>query len=590
MRETAFLSVMSYILGISASGHDASACLYKGYDLIAAVPLERLTRVKSDGGRVPVESIREVLSIGGIQPRDLAAVALSRSHFPIRYFKHDGFPLAHRIRRGIEAFAGGNRTVPMAKEARVGSKADVGEIFRSEEFLKDHGLEEKTPVFFYDHHYAHVLPTLFHSPDWDDALLYSADGGSETGYYSMRHFHDGRIDTLIGGEEMLFKDHPVSSLALAYGFATLALGYKINRHEGKLTGLAARGNPTGYARLREQFKVEESGEISTRFASNQEMSDMIHALAGEMSAEDMACTVQKLVEEVVLEAMQVITKRHPSRRLGVSGGLFANVRLNQVLADSGLFDSVFVCPPMSDQGIAVGGVLQFLLERDGLSKWLSERRVLTDLYLGRDYTGRVDEVFGSRPELEGVTANHIETCVDAIVAGDAVGIFTGRMEFGPRALGTRSIIAAPVEAGINDSLNARMERSEFMPFAPVLLEEHADEVLHLPPQSRYSARFMTITCQVREEWKARIPAVVHVDGTARPQLISRESNPLYYDILKAYHARTGIPVLVNTSFNVHEEPIINTPEECLKALVEDRVDAVVTTGGFYRVKPGSSKR
>ncbi|OYU44303.1 MAG: hypothetical protein CFE44_13670 [Burkholderiales bacterium PBB4] len=575
---------MSYILGISASGHDASACLYDGYHLIAAVPLERLTRVKSEGGRVPTEAIKEVLSIGGIEPRDLAAVALSRSHFPIRYFKHDGFPLAHRVRRGIETMTGGARTVPMAKEARVGSQADVGKIFHAEKFLRDQGLPEETPLYFYDHHFAHVLPTLFHSPDWQDALLFSADGGSETGYYSMRYFHDGRMDTVIGGEEMLFKDHPVSSLALAYGFATLALGYKINRHEGKLTGLAARGEPKGFEALRARFKVESSGEISTSFGTNQEMSAMIHTLAAGMSPEDMACTIQKLVEVVVMESMERMVKLHPTRHLGGSGGLFANVRLNQVLADSGLFDSVFVCPPMSDQGIAMGGVLQYLLERDGLPTWLGERRVLSDMYLGRDYTTAVDEVFGSHAQISGVSGDPIETCVDAIIAGDAVGIFTGRMEFGPRALGTRSIIAAPVEAGINDSLNARMDRSEFMPFAPVILEEHADEVLHLPPQSRYSARFMTITCQVREEWKSRIPAVVHVAGTARPQLISRDSNPLYYDILKAYYERTGIPVLVNTSFNVHEEPIINTPAECLKALVEDRVDAVVTTQGFYRAK------
>lgn len=573
---------MSHILGISASGHDASACLYDGYDLIAAVPLERLTRIKSEGGRVPIEAIKEVLSIGGIGPDDLSAVALSRSHFPIRYFKHDGFPFGHRIRRGIETMTGGTRTVPMAKEARVGSQADVGKIFHAGKFLRDHGLRAETPLYFYDHHFAHVLPTLFHSPDWQDALLFSADGGSETGYYSARYFHDAAIETFIGGEEMLFRDHPVSSLALAYGFATMALGYKINRHEGKLTGLAARGEPKGFEALRAKFKVEASGEITSGFSSNQQMAATIHSLASGMSAEDMASTIQKLVEVVVMESIAQMVKLHPTRNLGLSGGLFANVRLNQVLADSGLFDSVFVCPPMSDQGIAMGGVLQYLLERDGLPFWLDQRRVLSDMYLGRDHTDAVDEVFGNHPQIRSIAGNPVDTCVDAIIDGDAVGVFTGRMEFGPRALGTRSIIAAPVEAGINDSLNARMDRSEFMPFAPVILEEHADEVLHLPAQSRYSARFMTITCQVREEWKSRIPAVVHVDGTARPQLISRERNPLYYDILKTYHERTGIPVLVNTSFNVHEEPIINTPAECLKALVEDRVDAVVTTRGFYR--------
>jgi len=573
---------MSLILGVCASGHDASACLYDDYDLLAAVPLERITRIKSEGARFPVEAIREVLEIAGVTPDQVDTVCTSRSYYPLGWYDYSHSPLVHRLRRTIEVATGSQRQSAIAKEARLAKQPDVSKVFRNERLLTAAGLRPDTKVVFFDHHFGHSLPALFHNPDWNDALLYTSDGGAETGYYSFRWFHDGQIDTLFGGDEMLFAPHPVSSLALAYGFATLSLGYKINRHEGKLTGLAARGNPTGYDALRGRFHVAENGQITCDFESNAALKQAIFDYAEGSKPEDVSATVQKLVEDVTLDSVTRLVEKHPTRNLGLAGGLFANVRVNQILADSGLFDTVFIVPPMSDQGIALGGVLQHLLARDGLPAWLEKRRPLDNVYFGRDYTDIVDEEFTATPEIRSEEKPPVEAAVDAIIAGEAVAIYTGRMEFGPRALGTRTVMAATIDAEINDSLNARMDRSEFMPFAPVILEEHADEVLILPSHSRYAARFMTITCQVREEWIERIPAVVHVDGTARPQIIRREDNPLYYDILSAYHQRTGIPVLVNTSFNVHEEPIINSPAECAQALIDNRVDAVVTTNGFYR--------
>ncbi|MGH7003544.1 MAG: carbamoyltransferase C-terminal domain-containing protein, partial [Alphaproteobacteria bacterium] len=174
-----------------------------------------------------------------------------------------------------------------------------------------------------------------------------------------------------------------------------------------------------------------------------------------------------------------------------------------------------------------------------------------------------------------------ETASELIAKGGIVAIYTKGMEYGPRALGARSILATPSDAAINDTLNKRLERSEFMPFAPVVAEEDADKVFKLGRAKAYSARFMTITAHVQPGWRERIPAVVHVDDTARPQTIRRAANPLYYDILKAFERRTGLPILINTSFNVHEEPIINRPEECLRALRDSRIDYVVTERAVY---------
>ncbi len=155
------------------------------------------------------------------------------------------------------------------------------------------------------------------------------------------------------------------------------------------------------------------------------------------------------------------------------------------------------------------------------------------------------------------------------------------MEFGPRALGARSIIASPADHAINDDLNRRLERSEFMPFAPYVLEEDAASVFDITPVNAYAARFMTITCGVKPAWRAKIPAVVHVDGTARPQVVRERENPLYAAILRGFRDRTGLPVLVNTSFNVHEEPIVNAPAECARALADGRIDFVVTEQAVY---------
>ncbi len=170
------------------------------------------------------------------------------------------------------------------------------------------------------------------------------------------------------------------------------------------------------------------------------------------------------------------------------------------------------------------------------------------------------------------------TLIKCVKAG---AIYVGRMECGPRALGARSIVANPTDPTINDRLNERLNRSEFMPFAPSVLEEDADRVFEITPVNRYAARFMTITCAVKPGWRARIPAVVHVDNTARPQIVHGADNPLFVAILRRFRDRTGVPVLINTSFNVHEEPIVNRPEECRQALVDGRVDFVVTKQAVY---------
>jgi len=283
---------------------------------------------------------------------------------------------------------------------------------------------------------------------------------------------------------------------------------------------------------------------------------------------------------LTLQSVKFWLARSGARKLALAGGLFANVRLNRLLAESLPVDEVFVFPAMGDDGLPVGAGLAFLQKRDGLETWLRHRHRLNDVYLGRDYDGRIDDTLNSAG-MRRLAGRNVEVATDLIRTGKAGAIYTGRMEFGPRALGARSIIASPHDHAINDNLNKRLDRSEFMPFAPFVLEEDAARVFEITDVNRYAARFMTITCAVKPEWRARIPAVVHVDGTARPQIVRDETNPLFAAILRRFRDQTGLPVLINTSFNVHEEPIVNRPEECMQALQDGRVDFVVTQQAVY---------
>jgi carbamoyltransferase len=234
-----------------------------------------------------------------------------------------------------------------------------------------------------------------------------------------------------------------------------------------------------------------------------------------------------------------------------------------------------------------GGALCYLLARDGIQAWLAHRRRLRDMYFGRDYTDAIDYTLRAAPGVKLTGEPPSEGAAQRLNAGELGAIYTGRMEYGPRALGARTILANPSRRETHDLLNQRLERSEFMPFAPVVTAENASAVFDITPVNAYACRFMTITCNVKPQWRERIAAVVHVDGSARPQIIERDANPLYYDILCAFERVSGLPVLINTSFNVHEEPIVNRPSECLQALSDGRIDFIVTTRGIYVRRNGT---
>jgi len=569
-----------YLLGLHNGEHDAAACLFRDYELLSAVSLERLTRQKNAGvsteAELPLAAIDDCLACAGIDRRDIDVVCVSRAHFEVQSYVLRG------LWRVKQAYYG------LCREKKLAMLFDMGRRQRTTDSLSllnqaslraRYGFT-KAAFYVYNHHAAHGVPAYFYS-EFDDALVYTADGIGDNVSYSASVARRGNLEILFGGEANLLERYEANSMGMLYSHFTQALGFIANRHEGKLTGLAAFGKPVLADDIASRFVVDRGGQIRCDFDSHFAIGEYARTLCSRMSREDAAASVQAALEQVICQAVEILLTRTGQTSLALGGGVFANVRLNRALLERTRAERLFIFPAMGDEGLPVGGCLLYLRERDGGAIWQANRKPLRSLYLGRNHDAGFAAVARRFPTVTECSDGPVERAVDALVAGRIVAIYTGRMEFGPRALGARSILAAPTKAEINDSLNKRLQRSEFMPFAPVVLEEQAASVFGVSSSNAHAARFMTITCDVRPEWRERIPAVVHVDGSARPQIVCREENPLYYDVLDCYYRRTGLPVLVNTSFNVHEEPIVNTPEEAVQSLTEGRVDHILTETAFF---------
>jgi carbamoyltransferase len=571
------------LLGIHNGHHDASACLFRDYELLAAVSLERLTRKKNDGVtpqlEVPAAAIAECLSIGKLSPADVDMVCASRAHFDLQSYRLSG---RWWIKQQYYGLIGARRNPLMSDLMLKQGTLDAASIFDKEPFRRRYGFG-KADIYFYNHHAAHGLPAYFFS-EFDDALIYTADGIGDNVSYSVTAARGGKLEVLAGDDRALLQPFQINSIGLLYCYFTDALGFIWNRHEGKLTGLAGFGKPIAADDIMRHFTVDASGAITSDFPSYPAMHEFARDVCMRLLREDAAASVQEATERLLCDSIGKYLLRTGLENVAVSGGVFANVRLNRAILDTTPARRIFVFPAMGDEGLPVGGCLLYLHARDGAEIWQGRRYPLRSLYLGRDYGTDFDATAKRFPAIVVDGERPVDKAVELLARGAVVGIYTDRMEFGPRALGARSILASPVQREVNDAINKRLERSEFMPFAPVVLEDQAATVFDINPGNAHAARFMTITCAVHPEWQQRIPAVVHVDGSARPQIIRRDDNPLYYDVLAQFHAATGLPVLVNTSFNVHEEPIVDTPEQALKSLADGRIDYILTQHALYSPK------
>jgi carbamoyltransferase len=412
---------------------------------------------------------------------------------------------------------------------------------------------EKEPVGLYenaeyiDHHYAHAVSAYCLS-GFKDCLVMTLDGGGDDKFGSIWEAKDGKLTNVAN---LMLDQYP---FGVFYNQVTEACGFKSNRHEGKVMGLAAHGKV--YDIFDDMFSVEGTqinsiGKMTGPYGCENIVNTRLSQRFGGNGTllADVASSAQKTFEEVILKWIEINAK---GRDLAVAGGSFANVLANMKIAK--IVNRLFVTPPMFDGGLAVGAAFS------PFSPLPSEK---ASMYLG----------FEEKPNIENMYKAHY--VAKMISEGAVVGLFQGRMEFGPRALGNRSILADPRNPAINDSINKRLGRSEFMPFAPVILEEYARDILEDFDNGIDCAPHMTCCWKVKPEWITKIPAVVHIDGTVRPQVISKETNPYYYEIIDEFRKLTGIPVLVNTSFNPHEFPIVCFSDEAKRMIRWNQIDVLV---------------
>jgi len=433
------------------------------------------------------------------------------------------------------------------------------------------------PVRFVEHHVAHAATAYYSAPDdlKDGSAILTIDAAG-----------DGVSATVsepdrAGGLRRIAATPIYDSIGAFYQAITKLLGFRILRHEGKITGLAAYGDPTRLSSAFDGlFTLSEDGlRFRNRSRSfGEAMVATLRSRVGDASREDVAAAGQRLLEDVVAGHATAVCRRTGARHLLVAGGVFANVRLNQRLHELPGVEGVFVFPHMGDGGLAVGAALHVLRRFDA-------DLALPGLYLGpehgEDEIRRVLESSGfpfhRSEDVEMEVAKRL-------AARQVVARFAGRMEFGPRALGHRSVLYSAVDPAVNQWLNERLRRSEFMPFAPMTLAEEADRCYRGIGGSRRSASFMTMTFDCTPTMRAEAAGVVHVDGTARPQCLAAADDPAGHRLLTLYRELTGEHTLVNTSFNLHEEPIVGSPEDAVRSFAEARLDALAI-GPFIVPRP-----
>lgn len=562
------------ILGV-CNAPDSGACLIKNGKIIAAVNEERFIR-KKNIATFPKLSIQYLLKSQNLKPEDIDWVGcgawngLGESEVVMR--------LIEDVVDQIENAESENAKEITLQRIKVTCSRDA--VFK-QELLK--GLNSMgfltQKVIFCDHHYSHAL-TAFYCSSFEEAYVFTADARGD--FLSVSLWSATRKKGL---KRIDFATEITSPGAL-YGFITKVLGFTPDRHEGKVTGLSARGKMTkAYDILKSGFWFDtKKGRIRSRIGNAYRpfmTADWpkLHELLEPFSRGDIAFAAQKVLEETLIGFLMhnIGSLSEKSINLCLAGGCMSNVRLNYKLFNLKPIKNIYIFPQMGDGGNALGGAIHVALTKNK-KRYFN----LPTVYLGHQYKdAEIRKALDVRhiPYKHVTSKEKIRETVRYILKGKIVGWFQGRMEYGPRALGSRSILAEAIDKKITELLNQKLHRSDFMPFAPVTIPEYAAKSFIGWKEDHIASRFMTICYQCTSYLKKKCPAIVHVDGSARPQVVFREQNPEYYDVIKRYIKLSKNPVLINTSFNNHEEPIVNSPDEAIQSFLKGNVDVLIA-GNF----------
>jgi len=597
------------VLGISPLDKDASASLVEDGTILFASGEERYSRQKQHAG-FPAQAIRAALDWTGTSVEELDEVAYpflswteegkhiqkaiaeerkfmaevarpdmgallraAEGRVPTRTSPVHGLaspnqkmrkPAYKRLAYWLYGVSPYSKHVSLKESAGWGQRATAAHRRWNEDL--DRGLAElglTGKLKRYDHHLSHAA-NAYHASGFDRALVVTLDGYG-TGLAGSISIGEGGS---IQRKQRLLFPH---SLGTFYETVTGALGFTPDRHAGKIVGLAAYGDPgvLGEAILAKFHQQDSEYRIFDNLNSY-----FSRHVACRFPMVDVAAAWQWVLEQVACRLVQYWVDTLGCSKVVLSGGVTANVKMNQRIHEIEGVDGIYVYPNMGDGGCGSGIAMHASWEGGA-------RDPLPSAYLGPGYTD--DEVkaaldkAGLKAERPANLARHV---AEQIHGGKVVARFAGRMEYGPRALGNRSIMYHGREPEVNQWLNQRLGRTEFMPFAPVTLWEKRHENYHGLAGAEHTAQFMTITFDCTDSMIRSCPAAVHVDGTARPQLIKRELNEGYYDILAEYEKISGLSSLINTSFNMHEEPIVRTPDDAIRAFLDGRLDALAIEGFF----------
>jgi carbamoyltransferase len=567
------------ILGISAHYHDSAAALLVDGQPLAAVQEERLSRLKNDAA-FPLAAIEWCLDRAGLAPEELDAVV---------FYEKPMLKFERIVTMALRAFPRSWKSFPRAMQSALGGKLWVKGIISSQLGVRGER------ILFSDHHRSHAAAAFLTSPSRAAAIL-TADGVGEWATLSLGR---GAVDAQGKASiELLRELRFPHSLGLFYSAFTSYLGFPVNEGEYKVMGLAAYGKPAHAELVRKIARRTSDGGFAldasyfdfheaARRSYSQKLCDALgpardpwdpidlETAEGRRYA-DVAASVQLVLEEILVDLARALQRETGFADLCFGGGVALNGVANaRILREAG-FDNLYVpCAP-GDAGCALGAALY----ADRIHFAQPHREVPEHPYWGPEVDGRELARLATEDglPLEELPreAELLHRIAAELHAGRIVGWMQGAGELGPRALGNRSILAAPHEAAMRDKLNRSIKyREEFRPFAPAVPVEHAARFFELPPGGARLARFMSGVFPVRPEWRGKLAAVTHVDGTARVQAVDREQAPRFHALLEAYGARSGIPVLLNTSMNLAGEPIVSSAAEGYSTFRRSGIDLLV---------------
>jgi carbamoyltransferase len=547
-------------LGINYSQmHDSSACLVRDGELVFAVAEERISRAKHDA-RFPENAIRACLDFARVKAEQLDEVCF-------------GWQVAGAVfRHDLKCYASGK--MPATYVNGLNSTLHFMSMWHQESgakrFRQIFGAT-KARMRFVGHHLAHALSAYSFS-GFDDAAVVVMDGRGAWEATSIWHGRDGRLEHVL---TIPFPD----SVGYFYSEFTEYLGFQRNSDEWKVMGLAPYGKPGLDLRAFMDAEGAPYKVHSRKLVANGTVpfTEMVRLFGPRRIPEseiderhkDVAYAVQDACEIAMMSVVKMAIEKTKSRNVCLAGGVALNSKANGKIVASGMVGKFFVQPAASDDGVALGAAVAPYMDGGGRLPMKAMRHA----YLGPEFDDEAIESALRTYKLKYARLSDVaETAAELLSNGRILGWFQGRMEFGPRALGSRSILADPRDPEMNAKVNNAVKfREWWRPFAPSMKKEAAGEYL----ESASDSPFMILTAQVRPEMRAVIPSVTHVDGSARPQTVEKEINPLYWRLIDEFGKRTGVPVIMNTSFNLRGEAIVHTPTDAIRTFFSSGMDALV---------------